>query len=172
MSINDHLSILRCGFGYDSDIICKTPQSLKNKFGYFAYFIAGILFALRLKKKMFQFKIDEDMREINASSIIFANASNMYKNLVSVAKNSTLDDGLIDIFILKTTNPVIFFFEFLGIVFNIKRNSKNVEFMQAQNILINNNWQVCHIDGEKVNLKEDIYINIIKNSVNVFTYRK
>ena len=52
MLINDKNSILRCGFGYDSDIICKTPQSLKNKFGYLAYFIAGIIFMMRLTPKM------------------------------------------------------------------------------------------------------------------------
>ena len=44
MDINKKASILRLGLGFDSDIICKTPQSMKNKFGYFAYFIAGILF--------------------------------------------------------------------------------------------------------------------------------
>ena len=49
LKVQDKYSVLRLGLGYDSDIICKTPQSLKNKFGYFAYFLAGILFALRLK---------------------------------------------------------------------------------------------------------------------------
>ena len=43
LKINDEQCVLRCGFGYDSDIICKTPQSLKNRFGYLAYFIAGVI---------------------------------------------------------------------------------------------------------------------------------
>lgn len=53
ITVNDKLSILRCGIGYYADIIGKTPQSLKNKFGYFAYFLAGIIFSLRLNNKGF-----------------------------------------------------------------------------------------------------------------------
>ena len=72
--VNDMPCALRCGFGYDSDIICKTPQSLKNKFGYFAYFISGIIFSLRLKKKQYNITIDGHAYDISASCIIFANA--------------------------------------------------------------------------------------------------
>ena len=64
ISINDKPCILRFGLGYDSDIIGKTPQSLKNKFGYFSYFIAGILFALRLMPQ--KYHITYDNNEIDA----------------------------------------------------------------------------------------------------------
>lgn len=169
MNINGTYSALRCGFGYDSDIICKTPQSLKNKFGYFAYFIAGIIFALRLKKKEYSVTIDGEIHNYNASCIIFANAANMYKNLVSVANKSMLDDGLIDIFVLKTINPVRFYFEFLGILLNIRINSTKAEYLKGKEINIKNNWSVCHIDGEKKNIKEDITVSIITKALKTFT---
>ena len=168
MDINGNLSALRCGFGYDSDIICKTPQSLKNKFGYFAYFIAGIIFALRLKNKEYKMTIDGETKEINASNIIFANASNMYKNLVSVGNNTQLDDDLMDIFILKTTNPIIFYFEFLRILFGIRKNNARAEYLKAKSVCIENGWSACHIDGEKKNLKDDINIKILNKSIKVF----
>ena len=88
ININDKYCALRCGFGYDADIICKTPQSLKNKFGYFAYFIAGILFALRLKLKNYELTYDGKDFEYNASCVIVANSPNMYRNFISVGKNS------------------------------------------------------------------------------------
>ena len=169
MNVNGNYSALRCGFGYDSDIICKTPQSLKNRFGYFAYFIAGIIFALRLKKKQYKMFLDKKEHLVNASCVIFANAANMYKNLVTVANNSCLDDGLIDIFILKTTNPVKFYFEFLGILFNIRRNNEKAEYLNANHITIENSWSVCHIDGEKKNFREDIEIKIINNAIKTYT---
>ena len=168
LSINNNLCALRCGMGYDSDIICKTPQSLKNKFGYFAYFIAGILFGFRLKNKNIDMVIDGENCTKEASCIIFANASNMFKNFVSVSSDSKLDDGLIDIFIMKMTNPVIFFLEFLCIIFNIRKNGCRAEYLKAEKVQIKNNWTACHIDGEKKNLKEDIEISVLKNSVNVF----
>ena len=86
MTVNDNLSVLRCGIGYDADIIGKTPQSLKNKFGYFAYFVAGIIFALRLKNKEYSIIFDDRERRIKASCIIVANAGNMHKNLFSPSR--------------------------------------------------------------------------------------
>lgn len=168
MNINGNLSALRCGLGYDSDIICKTPQSLKNRFGYFAYFIAGIIFALRLKEKEYKITFDNETRKIKASNIIFANASNMFKNLVSVGNNTQLDDGLMDIFILKTTNLVIFYFEFLSILLGIRKNNKRAEYLKTKKVKIENNWLACHIDGEKKNLKDDINITVIEKAVKVF----
>ena len=169
LDINENKCILRLGIGYDSDIICKTPQSLKNKFGYFAYFIAGIIFALRLKKKEYKMILDGEKYEITASSIIVANASNMYRNLVTLANNSQIDDGYADIFILKTTNPIAFFLEFVKILFGIRKNNLFAEYKKAQNIKIENSWLVCHIDGEKRIFKEDINIAIRNNNVKVFS---
>lgn len=168
LNINGDNCILRCGFGWDSDIICKTPQSLKNKFGYFAYFIAGILFALRLKTKEYDIKFDNEQTKIKASCIIIANASNMYKNLVSVTDNSYLDDGITDVFILKTTNPVLFFIEFILTLLKIRKNSTRAEYRHAKNIIIENNWIASHIDGEKHNIKENVNITVNPKSVKVF----
>jgi diacylglycerol kinase family enzyme len=166
--INGDKCVLRCGLGYDSDIICKTPQSLKNRFGYFAYFIAGIIFALRLKKREYKLTIDGSEKDIHASCIIFANASNMYKNLVSVGNKSELDDGIMDIFILKTTNPLVFYIEFLSILLGIRNNNKRAEYLKAKGVKAENNWLACHIDGEKKIIKNDIEITISEKAVRVF----
>ena len=169
MTVNNNFSVLRCGLGYDADIIGKTPQSLKNKFGYFAYFIAGIIFALRLKNKEYSAIIDNEMRTIKASCIIVANAGNMYKSLFSIAKNSKLDDGLFDIFILKTQNSILFFFEFLKILLNIKTNSRIAEYIKAKGFKIKNNYSFAHIDGEKTKFTEDLDFGIMKDLINIYS---
>ena len=167
LNINDNLCVLRCGFGFDSDIICKTPQSLKNKFGYFAYFVAGIIFALRLKKKEYILRIDGEEKTYQASCIIIANAANMYRNFIAVGKDSSPNDGLMDIFILKTTNPVALYFELLKMGFNIYKNNSAADYTKAKSVQILNKWTVCHIDGEKKNLQNDINMSINPHSVRV-----
>lgn len=167
-TINQKISALRIGFGYDSDIICKTPQSMKNKFGYFSYFIAGLLFALRLKNKFYTLEIDGEKKKIKASCVIIANAANMYRNLVSVGVNDKINDGFLDIFILKTQNPILFFVEILKIIFNIKNTNKNVSYFKAKSICMKNKWRYLHIDGEKTKFNSDIEINIMQNAINVF----
>ena len=168
MTVNNNLSVLRCGVGYDADIIGKTPQSLKNKFGYFAYFIAGIIFALRLKNKEYSIILDDREKTVEASCIIVANASNMYKNLFSVAKDCCLDDGMFDIFILKTQNPILFFIEFLKIMLDIKSNSPLAEYHKAKDLKIKKHYCFAHIDGEKIKFNENLNFQIKNNAINIY----
>lgn len=163
--VADKYSILRAGLGYDADIICKTPQSLKNKFGYFAYFIAGILFALRLKQKKYYMTFAGKKLSVLATCIIVANAGNMYKNLFSISKNCQIDDGIMDVFILKVKNPFLFFAEFLQIIFNKKSSNSKAMYFRTTNLTIKNDISTGHIDGEKVKFKGDIVINIAPKSI-------
>lgn len=168
LKVQDKYSVLRLGLGYDSDIICKTPQSLKNKFGYFAYFLAGILFALRLKQKSYTIFFNDKKLSILATCIIVANAGNMYRNLVSISNNCNLQDGKFEVFILKVKNPITFFIEFLGIIFNYKNSNSKAMYFQTNKLLIKNEFLTGHIDGEKQKFKDDIKINIVPKSVKVF----
>lgn len=168
MTVNNKLSVLRFGIGYDADIIGKTPQSLKNKFGYFAYFIAGIIFALRLKNKEYSIVLNDRERTIKASCIIVANAGNMYKNLFSISKDSRLDDGMFDIFILKTQNLILFFIEFLKIMFNLKINNSLAEYHKAKDLKIKNRYCLAHIDGEKMKFSENLDFQIQNNAINIY----
>lgn len=168
LKVQDKYSVLRLGLGYDSDIICKTPQSLKNKFGYFAYFLAGILFALRLKQKSYTIFFNDKKLSILATCIIVANAGNMYRNLVSISNNCNLQDGKFEVFILKVKNLITFFIEFLGIIFNYKNSNSKAMYFQTNELLIKNEFSTGHIDGEKQKFKDDIKINIVPKSVKVF----
>lgn len=167
LKIGEKYSILRLGLGYDSDIICKTPQSFKNKFGYFAYFFAGILFALRLKQKKYRLYFNEEKLSVIATCIIVANAGNMYRNIFSISKNCKLDDGIMDVFILKVKNPILFFVEFLQIIFDKRTTNSKAMYFQTPNLLISNDISTGHIDGEKTKFKDDIKINIVPKSVKV-----
>lgn len=170
LKMNDNYSVLRTGFGYDADIICKTPQSLKNKFGYFSYFVAGVLFALRLKQQVYHLTYDNDKKlSVLATCLIIANAGNMYKNVVSISKNCRLDDGKFDVFILKVKNPILFFIEFLQIIFDKKSSNSKAMYFQTKNISIKNDYCVCHIDGEKQKIRDNIKIETIPCTVYVFS---
>lgn len=166
--INNKLSILRLGFGYDSDIICKTPQSIKNKFGYFAYFVAGIIFALRLKLKEYVLSFDNSKQKVKASCIVIGNCSNMFKNYFTLANNQKLDDDIFEIFILKTENPILFFFELIKIFFNYKVDSSIASYLKANKLEIVSDYSVCHIDGEKTKFMENISCEFIENKIKFY----
>lgn len=168
IDINGNPCILRCGIGYDSNIICHTPQSLKNKFGYFAYFVAGILFALRLKNREYLIRINEEEKTVQSSCIIIANASNMYQNLFSVGNNSKLNDGLFEVFVLKTQNPIVFFIEFIRILFNIRTNSERASYFKTDNLYLKTNYFNFHIDGESFKDCNELNFVFRKEKIKIF----
>ena len=169
ININENPCILRLGIGYDADIICKTPQSLKNRFGYFAYFISGIIFATRLTQKKYEIQYEDKILQTEATGIIVANAPNMYHNFVSVAENSELDDNMFEVFILKAKNPITFFYEFLRILIGFKKTNPRAIYFKTSKMSIKNTWCACHIDGEKVRLKDDINITMSVEKVKIYS---
>ena len=90
-------------------------------------------------------------------------------NLVSISNNCQLDDGLMEVFILKVKNPVMYFLEFLMILFNKKFSGSKAMYFQAKELLIKNDFTVAHIDGEKKKFKGDIDIKVAPKSVKVFS---
>ena len=165
--INNKPCVLRFGLGYDSDIIGKTPQSIKNKFGYFSYFIAGILFALRLIPQEYHINYSDNEFDVKASCIIVANAANMYQNLVSVGNKCKLDDGLMDIFILKTKNPIVFLIDFLNIILKRRVNNSRAIYFKTSDLKIKNKWSMGHIDGEKEKFRGDLEFKVVPSCINI-----
>ena len=169
VDVNGIPYILRFGLGYDADIIGKTPQSLKNKLGYFAYFIAGILFALRLVPRNYKISYDDKEFDVNASCIIVANSANMYQNIVSVGNKCRLNDGLMDVFILKAKNPITYFIEFLKILLKHRVDNSLALYFKTSNLKIENKYALGHIDGEKKKFRGDFNFKILKQVINVFS---
>lgn len=169
LEVNSRPGVLRTGIGYDADIITKTSQKLKNTFGYFSYFIAGILFALKLKNRQYELIIDDcEKLTMNASCIIVANCANMYKNIVSISSDSRNDDALFDVFILKTSNVILFFIEFINILMNRRKNSKRAVYFKSNRLKISSSGFSYHIDGEKCKETETISFLTGTKSINVF----
>ena len=161
-------SIPRILFGWFIKVLISKLLFEVISEGYFAYFLAGILFALRLKQKSYTIFFNDKKLSILATCIIVANAGNMYRNLVSISNNCNLQDGKFEVFILKVKNPITFFIEFLGIIFNYKNSNSKAMYFQTNELLIKNEFSTGHIDGEKQKFKDDIKINIVPKSVKVF----
>lgn len=166
--INDKPFILRTGFGYDAKIINNTPRIWKKKMGYFAYVLNGFFQIFRLKRKRYTLKYEDKKQIINATSLIVANAGNMYRNLVSVSHKSKIDDGKFDVFILRSDNFFTFVFEFIKIVLNIKNTTKNVIYFKTDSLKITTDEISLHVDGEKTKSGENYKFKILPGSLNVY----
>ena len=159
---------LRCGLGYDADIINGAKTGLKNKIGYLAYFLQGIISLFKLNRKTYKIKIDGREIIVNASSVIISNAGNMFKNLFTVAPKGAVDDGKLDIFILCAKNFLDFVEVFMQILFGFHHPNSKVMYAQAATVSIVVEDESLHIDGENRKLPHNLNISVLPEAVKVF----
>lgn len=165
---NNKYFILRLGFGYDAELLKDTQQIFKNKIGYLAYILEGIIKVFTSRNKSYKIKLDDEKLFVSAGSIIIANAGNMFKNIFTIAPNGTLNDGKLDIFIRRTKNITDFIEVFLKIIFKNYKPNPKVIYTQASNITIKTKNKHFHIDGEHLTCKNDLNIQVVPKSVKVF----
>ncbi|MEI7475708.1 MAG: diacylglycerol kinase family protein [bacterium] len=157
---------LRVGMGYDADVVNGATRLLKQKIGYLAYFIQGMIYSFKLSTKSYTVTIDNKTFEIDANAIIISNTGNMFRNLCTIAPLGSITDGKLDIFILRAKNIWEFLTVFARIIFNKHKQSAKSFYSQAKNIKIHSIDKNMHIDGERV-AEEDIDISIIPKALTV-----
>jgi diacylglycerol kinase (ATP) len=138
------------GVGFDAQV--ATNFHLNTKRGFLTYIITSVKTMLSYKPK--HYSIIQNGKEISqkAFAITFANAS-QYGNDAVIAPNSKIDDGLIDMVILK---PFPLFYVFvLGIRLFTNSYSKSnyVKTVQAAELrLKSTDNTIIHFDGEPMQL--------------------
>lgn len=157
---------LRVGIGYDADVVNNTSTFLKNRIGYLAYLIQGIINCFKLSNKSYKITIDNKTIEVNANSIIIANAGNMFKNLFTIAPSGSIQDGKLDIFILLARNIWDFLIIFLQILLGKHSINSRVIYGQASNIKIETSYKNMHIDGEPY-YNSNLDISVLPNALMV-----
>lgn len=164
---NNKYFALRVGVGFDADIISGACTWLKDKFGYLAYLIQGFKNCINLNTKMIKLVIDGKTHEVNASSVIVANSGNMFKNLVSIAPNSSSVDGKLDVFVLMPKNFIDFVTVFCQLLAGKYVNNASVMYEKGRNIKIETNTFTSHIDGEPIKKQTSLNIEVIPKALQV-----
>lgn len=163
---NDYFA-LRVGIGFDADVINNTKRCWKKKLGYLAYFIQGIISSFHLSHKSYRITIDNNTIEVNANSIIIANAGNMFHNLFKIVPSGAVDDGKLDILIVLARN----FWEFIVFFFQLLRGkhilNPQVIYSQAQNIKIEKINKNMHMDGEPYFNNNQLDITVLPKALKV-----
>lgn len=96
------VNVFSCGLF--SDISQKTPNVLKNTFGKLAYYATGMGDLVRFRK--LHITIKSDGGDYDGKSVIFFVFNGKTAGKLRLAYLSKINDGLLDILILKGDNPI------------------------------------------------------------------
>lgn len=161
--INNQVFVNVSGIGFDAHIANLFSKSKRR--GLYNY-IKLILAELSYPVKKFDITYANNSKRVNAFMIAFANTS-QYGNNIYISPNAKVDDGLINVMIIKEFpkwNMLLFFLKLLqGKI----HSSKYVEEIKTDQILINGNINLIHLDGEPRNIKLPITIKVSRKDLNI-----
>ncbi len=163
--LNEYYSLNVAGIGFDAYISHLFAK--KKKRGPLAYMQLISKEFPRYKSSRYHLSIDNKNHEIDAFLISFANAT-QYGNNVHIAPQAIIDDGLIDVCLIKEfpkyTAPALL----ISLLDQSIDKSKYDQIVKAQKVEITHSEPLLgHVDGEPVNFGLNASIEIIPLALNV-----
>lgn len=163
-SVNGHAFIGMAGVGLDAHIGWEFARFGKR--GFSSYIKVFLREFPEYKALDYELEIDGKKYDRKAMLISFANGS-QYGNNAAIAPGADLQDGLLDICILKQF-PVYSAAALAYRLFNNKMHrSKYLETLRGKNIRIKQQQLTAHLDGEPVELGQDLSIALSPGSLKV-----
>jgi len=157
-----HDFLMMAGLGFDARVIGHTSNQLKHKIGPLAFDIA----AAKTLSKQHSFPVEiwdggvgeraKLLWKGDALQIIVAN-TRTYANMVQIADDATLDDGVIDLCVISGGDPLSVIGQFTSIVLQHKPDDVNTQYFRSAHFSIRVPASVLlQLDGSAVKLKDYI----------------
>jgi diacylglycerol kinase (ATP) len=160
---NGHTFINMSGVGFDAHI-GKTFAESKTR-GFKTYVVQALTEFKNYKPQKYTISYDEKVVEYEAFLISFANSS-QYGNNAFIAPNAEINDGLLDVCVLKPFKMIDIF----GIGFRLFnksiKSSKYMYSFQAKEIIIEREYDgISHLDGEPMFFGKRLQIKVAPKSL-------
>jgi YegS/Rv2252/BmrU family lipid kinase len=97
--------LLRAFVGFDAQRIQLTTREMRDRFGKLAYLLAALQAIPESKALSFQLTLDGEEVESEGFTCIVGNAANMGVRGLSLAPNISINDGLLDVIVMRGLDP-------------------------------------------------------------------
>jgi diacylglycerol kinase (ATP) len=89
-----------CGIGFDARVMSTASTELKRRLGFFAYVVATLREATRLKPVTFRIDADGDVHEVSGLVVLIANCGQLIPGLIGPRHPLDPTDGLLDVIVV------------------------------------------------------------------------
>jgi diacylglycerol kinase (ATP) len=89
-----------CGLGLDARVMAAATLELKQRFGFFAYVVATVAEATRLRPVAFRIEVDGDVHEVVGLFVLVANCGQLIPGVVGPRHPIDPTDGLLDVIVI------------------------------------------------------------------------
>jgi diacylglycerol kinase (ATP) len=165
--VNGEFGCHNFGVGFDAQVAHEFAAG-KNR-GPLNYIKLTAKNFFKAKPISFKVQVYETLIHTDAFFITVSN-SNQFGNSITIAPKASLNDGLLDVVIVKKANKFGLFFKFIqqlkrSTVANVTDGKKIFHYFQTKRIKISNPEKApIHIDGEPIKTTTNIDIEIIEKA--------
>jgi diacylglycerol kinase (ATP) len=145
--VNNHPFVLNTGTGMYGELIGNSDRAMKDRYGWLAYVLSGLRTLVQPQQAEYRVTVDGETTVQQAITCMVANTSTLGIFDYSLSKKTTVDDGLLDVFLIRDTAQTIL--EAIGTVTNFQPLAENLVHLQGREIRIEANPQASFfVDGE------------------------
>ena len=121
-TLNGQHYLLNVSAGVTPKIMANTPSEAKKRFGFFAYLVNFTQQLLGMKLERFNIDFDNHQETLLASEIIITNGRYMGVEPLEWADDIAINDGKLDIMIIRATNII----DILNLVISVFSKKKRI----------------------------------------------
>lgn len=162
---NGHIFFCTCGFGFDAFISDRFAEGKKRgPLGYVRNVLESVV---DFRSEEYEITSDTETIRERAFILTCANAS-QYGNDARIAPGASMDDGMINVSILKPLNAIEIPQTTLQLFTNnIDKNSKMTSLITRNLFIKRSRAGVMHVDGEPVSTGNEIKVETIHQGLKV-----
>lgn len=164
-TINDQIFLSIAGVGYDAFVAKKFASAPKR--GFFTYFRIVSNEYSQYQPKKYILEVDGRIIRRKALSITFAN-SNQFGNNTSIDPHAKLDDGLIDVCIVRRIPLWLVPFYVPMLFFKTFHKTHYIEIIRAKNATVTRKkGKTIHLDGDPLKTGKVLEMKVNPLSLNI-----
>lgn len=146
----DRYFLLMCGVGFDAAVTAGVRPAEKRRLGVFAYVFSAIALAARFRGTQARIIVDGKLIRGRVLMVVLGN-SQLYGGLVKVTARASLDDGLLDLCIIKGKNLWSAPFRIISILTQRYNLDPKLEYHRAREVKISTRRPLpVQVDGDHI----------------------
>jgi YegS/Rv2252/BmrU family lipid kinase len=142
--------LLMAGIGFDAAVVNEVRSSEKRMFGALAYVLHALDLATRFRGVRVRLIVDGKILRRRTILIVLGN-SQLYAGFMKITARASIDDGLLDLCIIKGSSLLKAPLRLLSILLQRHALDREIEYHRARSIRIESrNYLPVQVDGDYI----------------------
>lgn len=133
--LNDHLFILRVGIGYEAVINETADREMKDRYGGFAYSLAGLKALKDPPIANYKLTLDGQVEEIEGLWVMVANSASLGSPNLNLVHQIDVGDGLLDVIVVRQRD-LDSLLSVVTSIADVKRVGKPLPHWQVREVMV------------------------------------